>query len=78
MRLNLPGNSVSVERGVKDVTGAAKVCAKIRFTVDQLMNLNGFRKKNHFSQYVIGTRDPPPFIANSYVSFPFLSLEPFP
>ena len=27
LRLNLPGNSVSVERGVKDVTGAAKVCA---------------------------------------------------
>ena len=27
LKLNLPGNSVSVERGVKDVTGAATVCA---------------------------------------------------
>ena len=27
LKLNLPGNTVSVERGVKDVTGAASVCA---------------------------------------------------
>ena len=27
LKLNLPGNTVSVERGVKDVTGAALVCA---------------------------------------------------
>ena len=41
VRLNLPGNSVRVERGVKDVTGAAKVCAKTFFH-SQGMILNGF------------------------------------
>ena len=47
---------------------------KTRFD-SQRMILNGF-KKNHFSKYVNGTRDPTPIMANDILNFHFFGKSP--
>ena len=44
--LNLPGNTVSVERGVKEVTSAAAVCADSRERDGIIFQKLSSRKKN--------------------------------